>query len=93
MSSIIAATFISIRRSRDRPMTEGGGEQEPPEEEGNRNVENAVMLGFFVGAGGGGDLVAWHHGGYTKGAGLRRAGSPQLCNDRSSNAIVEDLVR
>jgi hypothetical protein len=30
-------------------MTEGGeGGQEPPEDEGNRNVENAVMLGFFA---------------------------------------------
>jgi hypothetical protein len=31
-------------------MTDGGGPApEPPEDEpGNRNVENAVMLGFFV---------------------------------------------
>ena len=30
-------------------MTEGGdGGKEPPEDEGNRNVENAVMLGFFA---------------------------------------------
>ena len=30
-------------------MTEGGGAApEPPEEEGNRNLENAVMLGFLV---------------------------------------------
>ena len=29
-------------------MAEGEGKQEPPEEEGNRKVENAVMLGFFV---------------------------------------------
>ena len=30
-------------------MTEGGeGGHEPPEDEGNRNVENAVMLGFFA---------------------------------------------
>jgi hypothetical protein len=29
-------------------MAEGEGKQEPPEEEGNRNVENAVMLGFFA---------------------------------------------
>jgi hypothetical protein len=30
-------------------MTDGGGAApEPPEEEGNRTVENAVMLGFFV---------------------------------------------
>ena len=28
---------------------DGGGKRpEPPEGEGNRNVENAVMLGFFV---------------------------------------------
>jgi hypothetical protein len=27
-------------------MTEG--EPEPPEDQGNRNVENAVMLGFFA---------------------------------------------
>jgi len=26
----------------------GEGHREPPEEGGNRNVENAVMLGFFV---------------------------------------------
>ena len=30
-------------------MTEAGGAApEPPEDERNRNVENAVMLGFFV---------------------------------------------
>ena len=30
-------------------MTEDGeGKREPPEDEGNRNIENAVMLGFFV---------------------------------------------
>jgi len=30
-------------------MTEGGRtEPEPPEDQGNRNVENAVMLGFFA---------------------------------------------
>jgi hypothetical protein len=30
-------------------MTEGGeAEPEPPEDQGNRSVENAVMLGFFV---------------------------------------------
>ena len=30
-------------------MTDGGrAEPEPPENQGNRNIENAVMLGFFV---------------------------------------------
>ena len=30
-------------------MTEDGeGKREPPENEGNRGIENAVMLGFFV---------------------------------------------
>ena len=30
-------------------MTEGGeGEKQPPEDQGNRHIENAVMLGFFV---------------------------------------------
>jgi hypothetical protein len=30
-------------------MTDGGkAEPEPPEDQGNRNVENAVMLGFFI---------------------------------------------
>ena len=30
-------------------MTEGDEtHKEPPEEEGNRRIENAVMLGFFV---------------------------------------------
>ena len=32
-------------------MTEDAGppeDTEPPEEEGNRNLENAVLLGFFV---------------------------------------------
>jgi hypothetical protein len=30
-------------------MTDGGAASpEPPEEQGNRKVENAVMLGFFV---------------------------------------------
>ena len=43
------ATFISTRRSRDRAMTEEGeGKRKPPEDEGNRAIENAVMLGFFV---------------------------------------------
>ena len=49
MSSTIAVTFISIRQSRDRAMTEGGAEEkQPPEDQGNRAVENAVMLRFFV---------------------------------------------
>src|SRR5258708_13249453 len=49
VSSIIVVTFISILRSHDRPMTsEGEGRPEPPEDRGNRNVENAVMLGFFA---------------------------------------------
>jgi hypothetical protein len=26
----------------------GGGGPEPPEDQGNRNVENAVLAGFFV---------------------------------------------
>jgi len=56
-------------------MAEGEGKQEPPEEEGNRKVENAVMLGFFRGAGGGRDLAARHHGRCTEGAGLRRTGA------------------
>ena len=30
-------------------MTGGGGaEPEPPDDQGNRNLENAVILGFFV---------------------------------------------
>jgi hypothetical protein len=30
-------------------MTDGGGAApEPPDDQGNRNVENAVILGFFV---------------------------------------------
>ena len=30
-------------------MTDGGRAQpEPPDDQGNRNIENAVMLGFFV---------------------------------------------
>ena len=49
MSWIIAVTFISILRGRDRQMTDGGrAGPEPPDNQGNRNVENAVMLGFFV---------------------------------------------
>ena len=32
-----------------REVTDGGtAKPEPPEDEGNRNVENTVMLGFFV---------------------------------------------
>jgi hypothetical protein len=65
---------------------EGNAEPEPPEDHGNRNVENAVMLGFFCGAGGGGSLVARHHGRYTKGSGLRRPGATQLFDDRCSRA-------
>ena len=43
------ATFISTRRSRDPAMKEEGeGKSKPPEDEGNRSIENAVMLGFFV---------------------------------------------
>jgi len=46
---ITAATFIAIPQAVIDPMTEGGeGRQEPPDDEGNRNVENAVMLGFFA---------------------------------------------
>jgi hypothetical protein len=32
----------------DRDVGRDRGEQEPPEDPGHRNVENAVMLGFFV---------------------------------------------
>jgi hypothetical protein len=53
-------------------MTDGGrAEPEPPEDQGNRNVENAVMLGFFVVLVG--NLVARYHGRHTKGSGLRRS--------------------
>jgi hypothetical protein len=49
VSLTIAATFISIRQSRDLAMTEEGeGKPEPPEDGGSRAIENAVMLGFFV---------------------------------------------
>jgi hypothetical protein len=49
VSSTIAATFISIRQSRDLAMAEDGEEKRgPPEDEGHRGIENAVMLGFFV---------------------------------------------
>ena len=50
MLSIIAGTFIAIRQSRDLAMTEGGegGKQPPEKDQGNRAVENAVMLAFFV---------------------------------------------
>jgi hypothetical protein len=27
---------------------DGEGNRKPPEDQGNRNVENAIMLGFFV---------------------------------------------
>ena len=41
--------FIAILQSRDAPMMDGGrAEPEPPDDRGNRTVENAVMLGFFV---------------------------------------------
>lgn len=41
--------FTSIRQRRDPAMTdEGEGKREPSEDEGNRAIENAVMLGFFV---------------------------------------------
>ena len=44
-----AVRFISIPRSRD-PMGTDGDQTgtEPPEEDGNRNVENAVLLGFLA---------------------------------------------
>jgi hypothetical protein len=29
-------------------MDRGRSEPEPPENQGNRNIENAVMLGFFI---------------------------------------------
>ena len=51
VSSIIAVTFISIRQRRDPAMSDGGEgskEGKQPSEEGNRTIENAVMLGFFV---------------------------------------------
>ena len=49
VSSTIAATFTSIRPSDDAAMTDGErAAPEHPEDQGNRSVENAVMLGFFV---------------------------------------------
>ena len=66
-------------------MTEDGkAGPEPPEDEGNRNVENAVMLGFFAVLVGAGVWLLEHHGRCAKGAGLRRPGAPQLRDDRGS---------
>ena len=49
VSSIIVATCISIRQSREQVMPDEGEEKrKPPEEDGNRAIENAVLLGFFV---------------------------------------------
>lgn len=52
MSSIIVARFISILRSRMKGDSDGPEPPEPgsgkEEEGGNRAIENAVMLGFFV---------------------------------------------
>ena len=45
---IIAVTCISIRRSRDLAMADGDESSKEPPEEGNRTIENAVMLAFFV---------------------------------------------
>jgi len=85
VSSTIAATFISILRNHDRQMMDGGrSEPEPPENQGNRNIENAVMLGFFIVLVTAGIWVACYHGGHTKGSGLRRPGTPQLFDDRDS---------
>ena len=45
-------TFISTRQCRDPAMSDGGERgkegKQPSEEGGNRTIENAVMLGFFV---------------------------------------------
>jgi hypothetical protein len=56
-------------------MAEDGEEnREPPEDEGHRGIENAVMLGFFVVVVAAGIwLLATR---CTKGAGLRRPGTP-----------------
>ena len=71
-------------------MTEDGEKKrEPPEDEGNRGIENAVMLGFFVVLVAAGIWLLSHHGRCAKGAGLRRPGTPQLRNDRRSVAIEE----
>ena len=49
MSSIIAVTFIFIRRNLEADRSGAGdGRQGPPGDEGNRGVENAVMFGFFA---------------------------------------------
>ena len=61
---------------------------EPPEEEGNRNVENAVMLGFFVVLVAAGVLAARHHGRRPQGAGLCSARSAQLRDARNSGAFA-----
>src|SRR3954452_2340361 len=49
VSSTIAATFTSIRQSRD-PSDDGGRRGQPGAagRRGHRGIENAVMLGFFV---------------------------------------------
>ncbi|MGY4160643.1 hypothetical protein ACVINW_006485 [Bradyrhizobium sp. USDA 4461] len=83
MSSIIAVTFIFIRRNLEADMSGAGdGRQEPPEDEGNRGIENAVMFGFFA------VLVAvgiWLLGTMAdirESPGLRSAGATQLCYRR-----------
>ena len=49
MSSIIAVTFTSIRRSREPAMTDRDERgQKQAEDESSRAIENAVMLAFFA---------------------------------------------
>ena len=49
MSSIIAVTFIFIRRNPEAEMGGAGDRRpEPREDQGSRGIENAVMFGFFA---------------------------------------------
>ena len=84
VSWTIAVTFISIRQSRDLRWRRKARERGAAGRRGQSHCRECCNARLLRGAGGGRNLVAWHHGRCTKGAGLRGSGTPQLRSDRRS---------
>ena len=81
---ITAATSICILRivkTDDRRSRVGAGATGGPRQSQRRECSAG---GVFRRAGGGGNLVAGHDGRYTKGARLRRPGTPELRDDHGT---------
>src|SRR5882757_453856 len=93
VSSIIAVTFISTRPSRDRDDRTKGGKTGAAGGRGQPRDRKCGDAWLLWGAGGGGNLVTWHHGRCTKGPGLRGPGASQLRHPRRPGTVAVNKLR